>query len=90
MFRYVSTCFDMFTRASKKLSTLTRSVKALLIILPKHSLTECKQCNGKRKIRKQREDAAQKGNKFKASWGPRGNSPCSPPPLGGPVYAYNV
>ena len=50
----------MFTHASKNLSTLTRTMKALLII---RSLIECRQCNGKRKIKKQREDAAQKGNK---------------------------
>ena len=44
---------------SKCLSILT--VKALLIILPKCSLIAPRQCNGKQKKRKQREDAAQKG-----------------------------
>ena len=72
----------MFTHASKNLFTLTHTIdkipsiinahtmKALLIILPKRSLIECGQCNGKRKTKKEREDAAQKGNKVKASWGP--------------------
>ena len=46
----------------------------LLIILPKRSLTKSRQCNGKRKKKKQREDAAQKG-KNKASWGPGVASP---------------
>ena len=61
----------MFTHASTNLSTLT--MKALLIILPKRSLIECRQCYRKRnkqKKKKQREDKAQKGNKVKASWGP--------------------
>ena len=44
--------------ARQCLSTLT--VKALLIILPKRSLIESRQCNGKWKKKKQREDAAQK------------------------------
>ena len=71
--------------------TLTRTVKALLTILPKRSLIQCRQYNGERKIKKQREDAAQKGNKVKAPWGPlnvcgpRGNSPGSPLSLGLPV-----
>ena len=60
----------MFTCASKSLSTLTLTVKALLTILPKRSLIQCRQYNGERKIKKQREDAAQKGNKVKASWAP--------------------
>ena len=74
-------------RTSKCLSMLT--VKALLIILPKCSLIEFRQCNGNRKKRKQHEDAAQKGKiiKIKASWGPlkvwepHGTIPCSPPPF---------
>ena len=41
-----------------------------LLILPKRSLIECRQCNVERKIKKLREDAAQKGIKVKASWGP--------------------
>ena len=48
-------------------------MKALLIILPKRSLIECRQCYRKRNKqtkKKQREDKAQKGNKVKASWGP--------------------
>ena len=45
----------MFLHASKCLSTLT--VKALLIILPKRSLIEPRQCNGKEKKKKQHEDA---------------------------------
>ena len=73
-------------RTSKCLSMLT--VKALLIILPKRSLIEFRQCNGNRKKRKQHEDAAQKGknHESKASWGPlkiwepRGTIPCSPTP----------
>ena len=49
-------------RTSKCLSTLT--VKVLLIILPKRSLIESRQCNGKRKKKKkQRENQAQKGKK---------------------------
>ena len=75
----------MFTHVSRNLSTLTCNVKALLIILHKRSLIESRQCNGRRKIKKQCEDATQKGNNVKASWGPlniwgpRGNSPCPPP-----------
>ena len=48
---------------SKCLSTLT--VKVLLIILPKCSLIESRQCNGKRKkiINKQRDNQVQKGKK---------------------------
>ena len=41
------------------------SVKALLIILLKHSLTESRQCHaGKWKIKKQREDTAHKGKNY--------------------------
>ena len=54
-------------RRSKCFSTLT--VKALLIILPKHSLIESRQCNGKQKKRKQHEDAA-KNHENKSLMGP--------------------
>ena len=49
--------------ASKYLSTLT--MKVLLVILPKRSLIESRQCNGRRKKKKQCEDAAQKGKNLK-------------------------
>ena len=44
--------------ASRYLSTLT--MKVLLIILPKRSLIESRQCNRKKKKKKQLEDAVQK------------------------------
>ena len=47
------------------LSTLT--MKVLLIILPKCSLIESRQCNGKKK--EQREDTVQKGEKKKKPHG---------------------
>ena len=50
-----------------------------------------------KKIKKQREDAAKKDNKFKSLmwplnvWESKGNSPCSPPsPLGGPAYSLGL
>ena len=52
----------------KYLSTL--AMKVLLIILPKRSLIESRQCNGKQKKKKQCEAAAHKGKNKKASWGP--------------------
>ena len=65
-------------------------MKVLLIILPKRSHTESRQCNGKRKKKKQREDAIQKSkNKIKAPWAPflemvgdpGEGTPVPPPPL---------
>ena len=58
------------------------TVKALLIVLPKSSLIESRQCNGKQKKKKQREDAAQKGKNYanKSLMGPQENIPCPPPP----------
>ena len=72
------------------LSTLT--VKALLIILPKRSLTESRQCQERKK---QCEDAAHEGeNKGNKSlwgllrvWGTQESIPC-PPLLGGPAYGH--
>ena len=47
-------------------------MKVLLIILPKIFLIESRQCNGKRKEKKQRKDAAEKGksHKIKSLMGP--------------------
>ena len=88
----------MCLHASKYLSTLT--MKVLLIILPKHSLVESRQCNRKRKIKKQREDTAQEGKNLKISWGPFSRkkfgapgevSPATPPPsLSGPDYLTHL
>ena len=58
---------------SNSLSTLT--VKALLIILPKHLLIESRQC---RESEKQREDAAHKGKNHE------NKSLMGPSKLGGP------
>ena len=75
----------MCLHATKCLSTLT--VKALLIILPKRSLIESRQWNGKEKKKKQHEDAVNlqaHGVPFlETSLGPQGNILCSPP-FGGP------
>ena len=78
--------FRVFTHASKK---------ALLIILPKHSLIGSRQCNGKRKKKsKMKPRKVKNKNSFKSLvgplfsiqvWGPRGSIPCSPPPLGRPI-----
>ena len=69
----------MFTCVSKNLSTLTRTVKALLIILPKRSLIEC---NGKQKSVKMQ---PRKVTKFKPHGAPKrlgapGELPPVPPP----------
>ena len=70
------------------------SVKALLIILPKHSLIEPRQCHaGKWKIKIQREDTAHKGKNHESwghlkVWGPfeKLGAPGKYPPLSGPDY----
>ena len=59
-----SACF----KCSKYLSTLT--MKALQIILHKRALIESRQCNGKRKKKREHQDAAQEGKIKSASWGP--------------------
>ena len=50
------------------------TMKVLLIILPKCSLIEYRECNGKWKKKKQREEAAQKGKNHenKSLMGPPG------------------
>jgi len=85
-----STCLH----ASKSLCTLT--VKALLIILPEHSLIESRQCWGSERLTKQHEDAAHKDKNHENKilrgslkrLGAPGKHPLfpSPPqPIGGPV-----
>ena len=66
------------------------TVKALLIILPKSSVIESRQWNGKQKIKKHFEDACQKVKsktiihrapflEKKKGWRPQGSNPCPPP-----------
>ena len=55
----------MFTCASKSLSTVARTVKALLTISTQAFTHRVH--NRERKIKKLREDASQEGNKAKAS-----------------------
>ena len=75
-------------RMSKCLSTLT--VKVLLIILPKRSLIESRQCNGKCKKNKQHENQAQKGKNHgnKSLMGPLKSLGASGKYLGRPDYCF--
>ena len=82
---------DVYTRQRVCIHVLT--MKALLIILPKHLLIEARQCW---ESEKEREDAAHKGKNHQnkslmgplKAWGPRGGFPCFP--LGGPGLAGSL
>ena len=84
----INSVSSMCLHVSKNLSTLT--LKALLIILPKHSLTESIQCNGKWKIVKM-QPIKVKIIKIKSSWGPLkiwGPQGSIPHPLSGPDVTF--
>ena len=61
--------WQIFTRVSKNLSTLTRTVKALFYPSVHSSSADNAMESGKKK--KQRKHAAQKVTKLKASWAPK-------------------